>query len=655
VSYRASRQLLGDTENVVGREVRIEGLPRTVIGVLPEHFVAPMGTIDFFFAFDLAPVAASQFASRGPRWLGLIGRLKPESGDVAARRELGVIADMLANEYPRDNGNTRLTVLPLHDAMVGDTRTPLLVLMTSACLVLLIACGNLAGAFLSRTISRRKELAVRIALGAAHARLVRQLLTESIMLALAGGAAGLALAYAVLTWLGRLARPLLPAYANLSLDPGALLVAALIALATGVLFGLAPALSVDRSDPERALRDETRGTGESRHSSRLRGALVAGQLALCVSLLVAAGLLGRSLWAMTRAPLGFDSDRVLGFTVRLPPRDYPTMESVMRFPDAFLDRVQVLPGVGAAAAASWLPTTVLNRTFFKIAGISRPEDPPEVALYDIVSDDYFRTMRIPLREGRTFERRDRTDAPTTVVINESMARRFWPRGQALGSRLRLGADPNAPPIEVIGIVGDVRNDRARPDAEPMLYQSSRQVPWPFPSFLIRTSGDPLALLPSIERELATLNPGLAVQRQTTMDSLLGEGLATRRLPVMLMVMFGVLALLVASVGVYAMFASMAAAREREFGLRMALGSRPEAIAGLVLRQGAGWMGAGLAGGAVGVVVVVRLVRDLLYQVEPFDPVTLALAVAVLATCAMIALLVPVRRATKIDPTIALRG
>jgi len=655
VTYRAAQQLFAGTAAVVGREVRIEGLQRTVIGVLPQSFVAPQGAIDFFFAFDLAPVATSPFVSRGARWLGLIGRLKPGISDATARRDVERIAEAQARQYPRDFGNNRVNLMSLRDAMAGQTRAPLLVLMTSAALVLLIACANLAGAFLSRAIARRKEFAVRVALGAGRARLVRQLLTESIMLAAFGGAVGIGLSYGLLTWLARLAQPLLPAHANLSLDRGGVTLTALIALTTGLLFGIAPALFVDRTDPERALRDESRGPGESRYSGRLRGALVAGQLALCLSLLVGAGLLTRSLMAMTTAPLGFDPDRVLGFTVRLPPRDYPRSDDIVRFGDTLLDRLRSLPGVNAAAAASWFPTAVLNRTGFAIPGISRPDAPPEVALYNVVSDDYFRALHIPVLEGRMFDRRDRPEAPTTVIVNETLARRYWPDGKALGSRICLGPNPDAPLLEVVGIVGDVRNDRTRPDAETMLYQSMRQAPWPFPTFLIRTSGEPQALLRSVERELAAIDAGLAVQRQTTLDAMLGEGLATRRLPVMLMVMFGALALLVASVGVYAMFASMAAAREREFGLRMALGSRREAIAALVLRQGAGWMGAGLAAGTVGVLVVVRLVRELLYQVEPFDPVTLVLAVAVLATCAMVALLVPVRRATRVDPTIALRA
>lgn len=655
LSYGAWQQLLGGTPDVIGRNLRINGVQRTAIGVLPPEFVAPIGNVDFFLAFDLRPVATSPFAGRGARFLTVVGRLKPGLTVAAAERDVERIGQVLAREYPRDNGTTRLVVSPLRVAMAGDTRTPLVVLMTSAGLVLLIACANLAGAFLARTIARRKELAVRIALGASRARLVRQMLTESTLFAAIGGSAGLLLAYLVLASFGRLARPLLPSYANLSVDPGVVIVTALVALTTAFLFGTAPALSVHRVDPERALGDDARGTGESLRSARLRGALVAGQLALCVSLLVGTGLLTRSLWAMTTAPLGFEPDHVLGFTIQLSARDYSTAEALMRFRETFLDRLRAIPGVNDVASASWLPTAVLNRIGFTIPGISRPEAAPEVALSEIVSDAYFRTLRIPIRAGRAFDARDRADAPPVVIVSESMARDYWPRGQAVGSRIRIGPNPNAPLMQVVGIAGDVRNDRSKSDAEPVLYRPARQEPWPFPSFLLRTSGDPLALLRPVERELAAIDRGLAVQRPTTLDALLGEGLATRRVPVMLMIVFGVLALLVASVGIYAMFASMTSAREREFGVRMALGSRPRAIAGLVLRQGSGWMAAGLAGGAGGTLVVVRLVRDLLYQVQPFDPVTLALSAGVLAVCATVALLVPVRRATRVDPTVALRA
>jgi predicted permease len=346
---------------------------------------------------------------------------------------------------------------------------------------------------------------------------------------------------------------------------------------------------------------------------------------------------------------------VLSATVQMPPRDYPTPAARIRFLEQFADRLRTLPDVEAVADVSLIPTAIGSRTSFGIDGApQRPNAAQPFVLRAMVSDDYFRLLRIPLRQGRTFDARDRLGAPPTVVISESMARRYWPQGNALGARIRLGPDARAAVMEVVGIVGDVRNDRARPDAEPMLYRSSRQSPWPFAAFVLRTRGDPLALLKPVERELAAVDRGLALQRAMSLRTAVGEGLAGRQLPVLLMTSFGALALVLASVGVYAMFASIAAARAWEFGLRMALGSRPRAIAGLVLRQGAGWMAIGLAGGAVGVVLVVRLLRGLLYEVPPFDPIALGVAVAILICCATIALLIPLRRATHVDPATALR-
>jgi hypothetical protein len=274
-------------------------------------------------------------------------------------------------------------------------------------------------------------------------------------------------------------------------------------------------------------------------------------------------------------------------------------------------------------------------------------------LYASVSDDYFRTVGIPLRRGRTFAPTERKDTPPAVVISESMARRYWPKGNAVGSRIRMGPDPNSAWITVIGVVGDVRNGPAEPEPEPMAYGSIRQNPWG-DFIMLRTRGDPLALVRPVRRELSALDPGIPLHDVTTLRARIDKGLAGRRLPVVLMTAFGALALLLASVGVYAMFASMAAAREREFGVRVALGSSRRAIAALVLRQGGVWMAVGLIGGAVGVVVVSRLVRDLLYGVAPFDPLTLGVAAATLVACGAVALLVPVRRATRADPVAVLR-
>jgi predicted permease len=526
--------------------------------------------------------------------------------------------------------------------------------MASAGLVLFITCANLAGALLSRALSRRKEFAIRAALGAGRGRLVRQLLTESIVLAVTGGVAGVVIAFVTLDRLGQFAARALPGYVTLSLDWGAVLVTGAIAITTGLLVGTAPAMSIERSQGQSAVSDDSRGASESRRSLRLRGVLVAGQMALCLSLLVGAGLLARSLWMMTGQSLGFEPEGVLTAALQLPVRDYATPESRAQFRTRLEEELRGLPGVTAVATATSIPTAVRQRSGVTLEG-APSGDGPTFVITAAVSDDYFRTLQIPLRRGRTFGAQDLPNTPRTLVISESMARRFWPDGNAIGQRVRLGPNPQAPLNEIVGIVGDVRNDQARRDAEPMAYMSTRQNGAPILTILVRAQGDPLALARPTEGAVASLDPGLALQRVMTMPVVLGEGIAGRRLPVLLMTGFGVLALLLASVGVYAMFASLAAAREREFGIRLALGSRPAAIAALVLRQGAGWMAAGLGVGAFGIVVVVRLVGNLLYGVEPFDPPTLAASAAILIACATIALLIPLRRATRVDAAVALRA
>jgi predicted permease len=547
--------------------------------------------------------------------------------------------------------------MPLRDALVGESRTPILVVMASALLVLLIACANLAGAVLSRSISRRREFAVRTALGAGRHRLVRQVLTEAALLGVLGGTVGLALATLVLAVLRDVRLAALPAYADIALDWGAVLVTAALALATGIAFGVAPALWAARSDPERVLREATRGTTESRGSGRVRGALVAGQIALCTSLLMGAGLLGRSLWAMTTAPLGFAPERVLAATVQLPPRNYATADARLRFYEQFADRLRSASGVDMVAATSAVPTAVGQRFGIALEGrVRRENEAQPLALGVVVSEEYFRLLRIPLRAGRTFDQRDRPGAPPTVIISESMAQRFWPSGDALGARLRMGPNPNAPLIEVIGVVGDVRNDRSRVDAEPIVYRPAGQVPaGPGRTFLIHTRRESTAMIPIVERELAALDRTLPLQRALPLGEIVAEGLASRRVPVFLMVAFGALALVLAAVGVYAMLATLVAAREREFGVRIALGSRRTQIVTLVMRHGIRWMALGFGLGAVGVILTARFVENLLYQVSPFDPLTLVSSIVVVIVSATLALLVPSYRAARLDPVQALRS
>jgi putative ABC transport system permease protein len=645
----------GGDRRAIGRTMLLEGKTYEVVGVLPRGFVGPMGAADLFFPLDLGPALRDPVRARHQHWLGLVGRLAPNTPVASGQRELTAIGADLSRLHPESEAGITFVAIPLRDDMVGETRTPLLVLMGSAALVLLITCANLAGALLSRSLFRRKEFAVRVALGAGRGRLVRQLLTESLVLAVAGGATGLALAASSLHALRSLALPALPPYANLAMDPGVVLVTILVALGTGVAFGVAPALSVGRADTQGTLRDETRGTSESHPTRRLRGMLVAGQIALCISLLAGAGLLIRSLWAMSTAPVGFDPAGVLTFAVQLPIDSHQPTAARAEFFDRFEERLRALPGVTGVASVSELPAPGMNRNGLAIQGVTWPqgEGQPFIA-YASVSDDYFRTMRIPLRQGRTFGPMDRPGATSAIVISEGMARRYWPDGNAIGARVRLGPDGSAPWSEVVGIVGDVRNDPARPTPEPMAYASSRQDVWVSRWLVVRAQGDPLRLVKPAERELAQLDRMVPLHDATTLSGFLADRLAGRRLPAVLMMAFGALALLLASVGVYAMFASMAAAREREFGVRIALGATRGGIAALVLRQGGAWMVVGLAGGIVGIVIVGHLVSGLLYGVAPFDPLALGAASVVLLVCAAAALLVPVRRATRVDPITVLR-
>jgi len=655
MTHATWQRLFSGDPAVIGRSIRINGIPRTVVGVLPHAFVPPDGEADFYFPLAIAPFMRDPISVRGSHNFGFVGRLKPGVTAEAADRELVGIGAELERLYAKDNLGIGLSGVPLRDAMVGDTRRPLLVLLASAGLVLLITCANLAGALLSRTISRRREFAVRVALGAGRGRLVRQLLTESVLLALAGGGAGLLLAMGGLRLLRGLALTALPSYADLSLDTGAVLVTFALALATGLTFGVAPALSVGRADPQGTLREQTRGSSESRGTRRMRGLLVAGQIALCVSLLAAAGLLARSLWAMMSAPAGFNPDALLTFTVQLPNATYASAESRVRFHDQFEERLRALPGVTGAAVTTELPTAVGNSNGLFIHGSPwAPDEPVPFILTQRVSDDYFRTLGIPLVRGRTFTTADRTDVAPVIIINDAMARRYWPKGNALGARIHIGPpDPTAPWITVVGVVGNVRNDPTHLLPEPAMFIPFRQQPIGS-TFIVRTTGDPLTLVNAVRRTLAALDPALPMHRVATMRSVMDGGFAARRLPVVLMTSFGALALLLASVGVYAMFASMASAREREFGVRIALGSSRAAIATLVLRQGGVWMIVGLGAGTIGVVVAARLLRTQLYGVPQFDPIAIGLSVVTLLVCASVALLVPVRRASRVDPITVLR-
>ena len=654
VSHDLWQRDFGADPGVLGRTLRFDADTWEIIGVLPEGFTGPMGSADVWRAIDPGSAVGDPVRSRRSAYLGLVARLRAGVSVEAAERDLVAIASDLAREYPETDAGRTVTVTSLRETMVGETRTPLLILMASAVLVLIIACANLAGGLLSRTITRRGEFAVRTALGAGRGRLVRQLLTESTLLAVAGSLVGVALAELGLSVLRGLDLPALPRYADISLDAGALIVAAVVALCTGIAIGTAPAWSAVRSDTQGTLRDSGRGTSEGVRASRLRGLLLAGQIAASLSLLTGAGLLARSLVAMTSAPLGYDPHGVFTVSVKGP---VPATDAARKqFFDALEQRVLSTPGVRAVTHSDAVPGPVITRSALAIEGVTWPEpDQPPLVPFVTVSDGYFETMRIPLLGGRGFGPQDGMESTPSIVISEAMARTWWPAGNAIGARVRIGSDASSPWAEVIGMAGDVRNDPARSLPEPMAYGAARQSPLRGSRiYLVRTDGDPLALVRPFRSALGGLDASVPMNDAGTLAAIVGTHLQPRRLPALLMTMFALLALLLASVGVYALFANLASAREREFAVRMALGSSPAGIAALVLRQGAAWTIAGLAGGAIGVAAIGQALRNLLYGVSPLDPLTIAAAIIALTASGTIALLVPVRRATRVDPHTIMR-
>ncbi|MES2523531.1 MAG: ABC transporter permease [Gemmatimonadota bacterium] len=649
------RERLAGDSGAIGRTVRLDGKAVTVIGVLPPGFVGPMGPVDAWVPLDISASLRDAVRARKSSWLGVVARLGPGVTMESAGREVAALGTALEREHPDDaDPLVTLTAKGLRDDLAGDVRTQLIVLTASAALVLLITCANLAGALLSRTLGRRQELAVRVALGAARGRLVRQLLTESVLLSALGGILGVLLAAGGLALLRRLSLDIVPAYADLSLDPLVVAGAFLLALATGIAFGVAPAVTAARVDPQSALREEARGGTGTLRVSRLRGTLAAGQIALCVSLVASALLLGRSLWLLTNEPLGFDPDGVFTASFEVRAAEYPTTNARTAFTRLLDERIRAIPGVTDVAFSSALPSALSSRNGFTIDGqqLRSPADMPFV-LYASVSGSYFSTLRVGLKEGRLFTSGDRAGAPTVMVISEAMANRYWPSGNAVGARIRMGPDPKSPLIEIVGVVADIRNDLTAAAAEPMAYGSSLQDTG-VDRLLVRTTGDPVALAGPVQRELAALNPGMPLYQASTLRTSIDRGFAGRRVPLLLIAGFGGLALLLAAVGVYAMVANMVAARSREFGIRLALGAGRRSIMLLVLRQGGTWIGAGLVAGAIGVTLAVRLIRGMLYGVSPLDPLSIAGAAALLVVAAAIALFGPVRRAVQVDPITVIR-
>ena len=661
------RRRFGADPAILGRTIALNGVSRTVIGVLPPSF--NFGDVASRVAEVIVPLALNldTLSGRSAHYLESIARLKPGVPVQRADAEVATIAARLTKAYPvnyPEKLGFGASVLLLRDAWVGSTRPALLVLAGAVGLVLLIACANVANLLLARGEARQRELAVRVALGAGRSRIVRQLLTESLLLALAGAAVGLVLAPWGVNALLAVNPQGLPLVQRVSVDGTVLAVTLALTVATGLLFGILPALQASRSDVQVVLKESGRGASGGRRGQRTRAALVAGQVALAVIVVTGAGLLLKSFWRLQRVDPGFDTSSALAFDVTLPAVRYTSDSLVVGFFAALLDRLAALPGVDAVGAVTRMPLSG-EVTNWDIEIDGRPETGSEAPVspnFQIVAGDYFRTMRIPLRAGRTFLASDGGTAPPVVLINETLARQQWQGRSALGVRFRVrGGTPPSPWMTVVGIVADSRQAslREEPRAEYFLpitqARTSAGGAWGAMTMIMRTRSDPASLASAARRATWSVDPGLALANIRTLRDLVSDSVAQPRFTMLLVLIFGAVALVIAAIGVYGVVAYSVSRRTREVGVRLALGARPTDVLRLIMRQSMVVAVAGIVLGVAGALVVTRALAKLLYGVSANDPWTFGVIAALLAFVAALATYVPARGVTRVDPTSALRG
>jgi putative ABC transport system permease protein len=664
------RRRFGADPHVIGRSLRLDDAPATVIGVMPPGFQLPTDYtgpgMEIWAPLQLDP--AIDRSERGWHWVRVIGRLRPGTDIAAASREVAALATRMRETYPGEykSAFSGFAVSAAED-LVGDVRPAILVLLGAVGLLLLIACANVASLLLARAEARQREVAVRTALGAGSGRMVRQLLTESLVLAAAGGVLGLLLADWGVRAIVAAAPPTLPRLEAIGTDGWVLGFTLLITTATGVLFGLLPALQAARPDLTVALGEGGR-SGSSAGRQRFRRGLVVAQIALAVVLVTSAGLLLRSFERLRGVDPGFDPDGLLTAQVELSPVRYETPAQVRSFYRQLVEALERIPGVQSAAAVRALPMTgrlEIGDWSFVIEGRhSWPPTPAERinADWQSLTPHYFGTLKIPVLQGRGLEQGDRQGGQQVVVVNRTLARSAWPEGNAVGQRILLGGGgTDSVWRTVVGIVGDVRHRGLSAEPRPEMYLPYDQFPagTGTPSrtmrLVLRTGGNPSAAAPALRAAAAALDPDLPVTEVQTMTTALGAWAAERRLTMLLVGGFALLALTLGAVGVYGVMAHLVVQRTREIGVRIALGAAPRSILGLVLSQGAWLAGLGVGLGLLAALAASRLLSGLLFDVAPTDPVTYLVTIAALLLVAVTAALIPARRATRTDPVEALRS
>jgi putative ABC transport system permease protein len=663
LSDRMWREHFGSDSGAVGRSLTLNGSNYTIVGVLPPGFQFPVDSPPYDLWTTIAVERVSDNGDqpmterRGAHFLQVVALLKPGVPLSQAGAELAGIGAALSKQYPDTNTHFGMRAANLLDVRVGDVRPVLWVLLGAVGLVLLIACANVANLLLARATARQREMGIRAALGAGNSRILRQLLTESVLLALAGAVPGILLAVWATKLLATLQSLQMPRLANATVDGRALLFTLAASLGTALIFGIVPALHAARFSLTGSLREGARGSGETAGHVRLRSALVVCEVSLALLLLVGAGLLLHSLLNILRVQPGFDPHGLMAFDLDLPGTRYGKPEQSAQFFRDLLPQLQSLPGVDSASAVIPLPfSDDIIRTSFQIEGHPVPRSEEPVLHFRCIGQEYFRTMRIPLIAGRTFNPRDTRDSVPVVIINQRLARRYFPNENPIGKRIEPGIAENGKPVmrEIVGVVGDVRHRTLWRPPDPEAYVPYDQEALGGMTVVIRAEGDPRALLSSIRGRVRQQDPELPLYNVRTLDDYISGSVAQRRSMAMLLAIFAGVAMLLAAVGLYGVMSYGVAQRTHEIGVRMALGAESSHVLRLVVGQGLRLTVLGLALGWLAALAASRLLSGMLFGVAGSDPVTFAAVATLFLAVALAACYFPALRAARLDPLVALR-
>jgi predicted permease len=656
ISHGLWQRRFGSDPGVLGRTLTLNGNPSTVVGIMPQGFQLQFPVsmqVDMWMPMRIDATVA---ADRQAHYLYVVGRLGRGVSLEQAQSGMSAVAGQLQQQFPETNAEKGANVLSLHKQLVGEVQPYLYVLFGAVGFVLLIACANVANLLLARTAARQREIAIRTALGARRRRLVRQLLTESIMLAALGGLLGLLLAYWGVDLLIALSPADVPRLNEVGLHGPVFAWTLLVSLLTGVLFGLAPALQASNPDLNEALKESGgRSTGGLK-SSRLRSLLVVSEVALALVLLVGAGLMIRSFIELQQTSPGFEATNLLTMNISLPRQKYKESGQANVFFNQLFERVRAMPGVVSVGGIDPLPLSGSNATMgFVMQGgpALAPADRPEVG-ERTVTPDYFKAMGIPLIKGRALTEADREDTPRALIINEALARKYWPNEEALGKRLGFDEADKQVWWEVVGIVGNVKHERLDREAKPEMYVPYQQSPKNFMSLVVRTAADPAGMAAAVRSQVLAVDPDQPVFDIKTMDERLSKSVAQSRFTMLLLAVFSGLALTLSAVGVYGVMAYTVTQRTHEIGVRVALGAQQRDVLKLVLGQGMKWTLAGVGVGLAAALILTRVMSSLLYGVTATDPLTFIAVAALLSAVALLACFIPARRALKVDPMEALR-